>query len=345
MAKRNAKDLSILVVDDTKFGRAVFYSALNHAGYVDVRIAESAPHALETLSSRRADVVVADWLMPEMDGLELTQRIREQDEKRHSYTAIILATAQEGTDPLVTAFKRGVDDFIRKPFDNEELVARVYAAGRTANLQTALLETAERLSHSNRQLSEDSMTDSLTKLGNRNYLVRQLGSQLRVLDSRGGGVGLALMAVDNLAELVAEHGQGVGNELLLGIARRFSRSVRPMDIICHLEREIFALLLFHHGDPAHRPYIFERLRHEIGGQAYETAVGEVRIDLRIGAVHVDHGSSDNPQNLPGSEDVIKAALARLDSARGPNAEAPICAGLIDEAEETETHKDETAAGE
>ena len=203
MARKNAKDLAILVVDDTKFGRAVFYSALNHAGYVDVRIAESAPKALETLSHRRADVVVADWLMPEMDGLELTQRIREQDERRHSYTAIILATAQEGTGPLVTAFKRGVDDFIRKPFDNEELVARVYAAGRTANLQTALLETAERLSHSNRQLSEDSMTDSLTKLGNRNYLCRQLAAQMRVLESRGGGVCVAVLSVENLAELVA----------------------------------------------------------------------------------------------------------------------------------------------
>ncbi len=62
-------DLAIVVVDDTKFGRAVYNSVLSKAGYGDIRVAGSAQEALALMEQRRADVLVADWFMPEMDGL------------------------------------------------------------------------------------------------------------------------------------------------------------------------------------------------------------------------------------------------------------------------------------
>ena len=71
--------LALVVVDDARTGRIYFLRALEQAGYDDVRIAESANRALELLAERPADVIIADWLMPGMDGLQLTQRIRERD--------------------------------------------------------------------------------------------------------------------------------------------------------------------------------------------------------------------------------------------------------------------------
>ena len=131
--------LSILVVDDAKFSSAMIGRALSQAGYQDVRFASSASEALQLLEQRPASVLLADWLMPEIDGLELTARVRQLDETADHYTYIILLTGKEGENVLGEAFDRGVDDFISKAAMNEQLVPRVYAADRLCNTLQRLL--------------------------------------------------------------------------------------------------------------------------------------------------------------------------------------------------------------
>jgi len=95
------KDLSIIIVDDLQFSRIVVKTALKKAGYHGVRIADSASEALTMMEQQPADVLLADWMMPEMDGLELTHQVRQRDEEKGTYTAIILFTAHDGVDYLV----------------------------------------------------------------------------------------------------------------------------------------------------------------------------------------------------------------------------------------------------
>ena len=90
--------LSILVVDDAKFSSVMIGRALTKAGYEDIRFANSASAALELIEQRPANVLLADWLMPEMDGLELTAQVRQQDEMSDHYTYIILLTGRDGQD-------------------------------------------------------------------------------------------------------------------------------------------------------------------------------------------------------------------------------------------------------
>lgn len=92
--------LSIMVVDDTKFSSAVIGHTLSQAGYTDIRFASSAMAALAMHEERAASVMVADWLMPEMDGLQLTTRIRQRDEQTNHYTYVMLLTAREGDNVL-----------------------------------------------------------------------------------------------------------------------------------------------------------------------------------------------------------------------------------------------------
>ena len=108
-------------------------------------MADSATEALNMIEQKTADVVLADWMMPEMDGLELTQLIRQRDEEKGTYTAIILFTAHDGVEYLVKAFDHGVDDYLCKPPNPHELAARVNAAARVAALQNDLLETSRQL--------------------------------------------------------------------------------------------------------------------------------------------------------------------------------------------------------
>ena len=178
--------LSIMVVDDTKFSSAVIGHNLTRAGYADIRFANSAMDALAMHEQRPASVMVADWLMPEMDGLELTTCIRQADEQSGHYTYVVLLTAREGDNVLSQAFDRGVDDFISKSAMNEQLLPRIYAADRITQLINRLLDENRLLADNNSQLEEHNLVDKLTSLGNRRYALQRLSDVLRNVESRGG---------------------------------------------------------------------------------------------------------------------------------------------------------------
>ena len=133
-------DLSILVVDDAKFSSAVIGKTLRTAGFKDVRLASNGVDASDMIEQRPVSLLVADWLMPKMDGLELATKVRQIDEATNHFTYIILLTAKEGPKVLAHAFDSGVDDFINKSVMSEQLLPRIYAADRISNIQNRLLQ-------------------------------------------------------------------------------------------------------------------------------------------------------------------------------------------------------------
>ncbi len=186
-------DLSIIIVDDLQFSRIVVKTALKKAGFDGVRMADSASKALKMLAEKPADVILADWMMPEMDGLELTDHIRQNDEEKGTYTAIILFTANEGIEYLVEAFDHGVDDYILKPPNPYELAARVSAAARIAAMQNDLLETSRHMEKTIQRLQQSCLVDTLTGGGNERMLQSELKAHLSEASSRKGGVCLAMI--------------------------------------------------------------------------------------------------------------------------------------------------------
>ena len=180
---------SILIVDDREIAVHSIRSALQAADYHDIRYANDARQALAMHAENPADVVLADWMMPGMDGLEMTEEIRRYDEPRKHYTAVILFTAKEGTEPLVEAFERGVDDYMRKPIDQRELAARVYAASRIAGRHNTALHTMQVLQRDNQRLQELAISDPLTGLGNRRYMQAHLEALMAGKAEFGPAVG------------------------------------------------------------------------------------------------------------------------------------------------------------
>lgn len=270
-------NLAIVIVDDARTSRAFFQRALVPAGYTDVRIADSGSRALDLLAERPADVVLADWMMPEMDGLELTERIRARDEDEGRYTAIILSTAREGMEALVEAFRHGVDDFLRKPFDARELAARVFAAGNQASTQNMLLETGRTLARDRESRTPSWSTDADTGLGNNDYFEAQLTTHLMETSMRGGVVCCALV------EIVGPAAESWTDPLLLGrIGRRMMRAVRPTDAVCRLHDNRFGLVMSAVEASGFQDSVFNRLRREVTGRAVWADHGPVEIDLRTG---------------------------------------------------------------
>jgi len=275
-------DLSIIIVDDMQFSRAVLRSALQKEGYEDIRLAASASSVLDMLTERSADVVLADWVMPEMNGLELTNAIRQQDEDNNRYTSVIVFTAMEGEEAMMQAFQQGVDDYLTKPVNNKELAARVFAAGRIATLHNTLLQTSSALTAANTYLEEMNTTDPLTAIGNQRFISRQLEAQLLQTHSRGGELCLALVDIDHFQNINNRFSYETGDQVLKAFARRLRRAIRPLDVVGRIGADEFALILSYTEPTQFRSSIFDRIRETIRQLPIQTDQGNIPVTACMG---------------------------------------------------------------
>lgn len=304
------KDVSIIIVDDMQFSRVVVQAALKKAGFSNIRVASSAKMALSMMEESRADVVLADWVMPEIDGLQLTDRIRQRDEELGVYTAVILFTAQEGIEPLVEAFSRGIDDYISKPPNPHELAARVNASARIASLQNDLLETSQQLEDTIKHLEEMALTDPLTGVGNRRLLTRQLEYHLLDASARHGGVCFVMLDIDHFKVVNDTHGHDVGDEILVGFTRRIRRTVRPTDLVARMGGEEFGIIMHYTRAENFRNSTLERLLDSINQRPFKTSVGDLQVTASIGVCfYRGVGEQPSVQNL------IKCADEKLYEAK------------------------------
>ncbi len=125
----------VLLVDDDKVSRLLLATALRKLGY-DPLLAESGREAWSLFQTDAPSVVITDWIMEGIDGLELCRLIRA--ERKPRYTYVILLTIMEGKGAFLEGMNAGVDDFVTKPFDADELAARLRVAERILGLQTQL---------------------------------------------------------------------------------------------------------------------------------------------------------------------------------------------------------------
>lgn len=281
---------SILIVDDAKFSSAVVNKTLVTAGFTDIRAVNNAPDALKSLEQRQASIVIADWLMPEMDGLELTRRIRQIDEAANRYTYVILLTAKEGVEALVQAFDEGVDDFINKSSMTQQLVPRVLAAERVTSLNNRLLAENQQLLEQNRRLKTLSTLDPITGLGNRSYAVKRVNDALRQAQLRGGAACYLLITLRNYGELEKKLPRQLFAQVVAGVARRLRQLVRPLDIAVRVNPNQFALITHHPDIGQCTPTSFRRLLDGLNGKEFKTQAGFVPIRCSVTLVAADQNT-------------------------------------------------------
>lgn len=299
-------DLPILVVDDAKFSSMVVGRTLRNAGYRDVRIVNNASAALELIEQRPVSVLIADWLMPEMDGLQLTDQVRQQDEQSNHYTYVILLTARESIAALSEAFDRGVDDFIYKSDMTKQLIPRIFAADRMADRQNTLLKANALLVENNRELEATNVIDLETGLGNNLYSRDRLAKILRHAESRGGACAYVLCGIRNWQELKRKHSPSVMSELAVGIARRLTTLVRPIDSLCRVGDNQYAVIAHFPNSDHCTITAFRRVFDGINHKALKTTAGY--ISLEAGMVLC---KADAEHGTPLVQDVERTAVQGL----------------------------------
>ena len=143
--------MRILIADDEGSIRLFLNRVLRKLDYEVIETCNGA-EAWDTLKKEKIKIVITDWLMPEMDGIELCQKIRRANFPHYTY--IIILTSKDAKDELVEGMEAGADDFMVKPFNVDELSVRVRAGERIIKLEEQLARQNEKLSDTNRKLNE-----------------------------------------------------------------------------------------------------------------------------------------------------------------------------------------------
>lgn len=281
------KMLSIVIVDDARFSTTVVQRTLSNAGYSDLRCARSGAEALALLDERPADIIVADWLMPEMDGLMLTRHVRQLDEVLNRYTYIILLTAKEGTGAFQQAFDEGVDDFVHKSAMAEEMLPRIMAGERLAMRHNRLLNDNQRLIDANGRLRKQTSLDPLTGMDTAGQFIRRITNVMKQCEKRGGRSSLVLLHIEDFATLRETQKASILQQILLAFSRRLTQLVRPMDILGRLDIDTFGLVTYQDNNSRLTPGSFKRLHDHLNHKAFRTATGFVSLKVSVSMSETD----------------------------------------------------------
>lgn len=252
--------MKVLLVDDDAVSIALASAtvlALGHECYE----AEDGLAALSMLRRGDFDVVISDWHMPVLDGLELCRRVRDESSLRYPY--FLLLTGSGSAASIVRAMEAGVDDFLTKPIDSERLQARLIAGERVSSLhrqlserqallEDALIELREKkaaLEEGNRSLFALAHKDPLTGLRNRLQLETDVDLLAHGPASARAGLVVAMIDIDHFKAYNDTHGHQAGDSVLAQSGVALTTAVRPHDLVYRYGGEEFLVIYLDAGIP------------------------------------------------------------------------------------------------
>jgi diguanylate cyclase (GGDEF)-like protein len=216
----------ILVADDDPTSLLITRMVLRNAGH-EFRTATDGAAAWESFKSYRPDVIISDWMMPGMTGLDLCRSVRAHDFGTYAY--FVMLTSHGNREAVFEGMNAGADDYLVKPLDPDDLRARLIAAERVTALHCQLSRQQRRLEELNDELTKLARRDPLTSLANRRALVEDL----EVIEARVARYGhrycVALIDVDFFKAYNDTYGHQGGDEVLARVASQLSQRARSGD--------------------------------------------------------------------------------------------------------------------
>jgi diguanylate cyclase (GGDEF)-like protein len=224
----------VLVADDSSLVRRMLGQLLSGWGYEAVACRDGA-EAWKALQEKDAPVLtILDWEMPGMSGIELCRKIRQAAAEPYVY--VILLTANEQKEAVVEGLTAGADDYLRKPFNQQELEARLRAGRRITDLQAELVAARE----AQRAIATH---DALTGLWNRGAIFDLFRKEHDRARREGRPLSVVMVDLDHFKKVNDTYGHPVGDGVLLEAARRLVSGTRTYDAIGRYGGEEFLVLL------------------------------------------------------------------------------------------------------
>ena len=263
-------------------------SLLERSGH-EVLTARNGKEALAIALEKSPQMVVTDWMMPEMDGLELCKQLRRMEAGRKLYILILTGRAEE--ERIVEAFDAGADDYIVKPFNPRLLSARIKPGVRVILLQEdndrqvkMKEELNARLSVEKRKLKAAAMTDPLTELPNRRYAMKRLDKEWANSLRSTLSLSVIMLDVDHFKLVNDTWGHDVGDVVLQSTAKAIQSVLRRGDTCARMGGEEF-LVICPNTDSRGTLKVAERIRTAVESNVvkYEGFQGRITISLGVGA--------------------------------------------------------------
>lgn len=282
-------DARIMIVDDSETERFMLGAILNKHGYTNIEFSTSAEEAHEKIikSNDREnvyDLFILDLNLPGMDGVDLCQILR--GDKRYKHVPSIMVTGDTTSSELQRAYDGGVVDFIRKPVDKIELLARVKLAIRTYILEQQLRQLAYR--------------DALTGLTNRAVFMDRLDRAIKTAKRSGGTVDILFLDLNKFKPLNDTLGHEAGDQALRESAWRLQNIVRESDTVSRLGGDEFVILI---NTPCNEGRGCERIAQEIE-QAFAEPIQLLNTSWQLG---VSIGTARYPTDADTPTELLKAA--------------------------------------
>jgi len=239
--------MKILIADDEYLSKTILSQTLTRLGHEVVTAADGV-EAWERLRTESFPVAIIDWVMPGLDGLELCRRVRARGDEP-VYTYVILLTAMSGRENRVLGYEAGADDFLSKPLDRGELMARIGVARRILDMQQELSHRSRQLERLNAELqrqyarlAEVADNDGLTGLKNRRHFRERLDAGFSLACRKRVPLSLAMIDVDHFKHYNDTFGHPAGDAALADIGRLLRENARENDLVARYGGEEFVVM-------------------------------------------------------------------------------------------------------
>ena len=250
--------MRVLIADDDDVSRLALKALLVRDGY-DVTAVSDGTQAWDVLQSENPPrLAILDWLMDEMDGVEVCRRVRAHPGLRDMH--LILLTSRADQDHIVAGLGAGANDYVTKPFERDELLARVRVGAQMVSLHA---ELAARM----RDLDALATLDGLTGIANRRAFQARLEAEILRTKRYHSPLSLIMLDVDHFKSLNDAHGHQAGDEVLQKIGRLLASTARNTDCVARYGGEEFAVILVNTSQ-APAELAAERLRARIEAEPW-----------------------------------------------------------------------------
>ncbi|NLA76016.1 MAG: diguanylate cyclase [Deltaproteobacteria bacterium] len=270
--------MKVLIAEDDLTSRTILGAILDKWGY-EVVCAVDGQQALDILSKPDAPkLALLDWNMPLLSGIEVCRKLRNDLADESTY--VIILTSRSEKRNIVEGLNTGANDYIIKPYDNEELHARINVGKRMVEIQSEL----EKAKHA---LIYEAMHDSLTGLYNRKAILEMLARELSRAKRSKGILHIGMCDLDHFKLINDKYGHQTGDEVLQGFARIMDANLRDYDFIGRYGGEEFLVILPSIPASAKKMNCFTRLHRIISDSRISTRSGEIPVTVSIGVTTAD----------------------------------------------------------
>ena len=267
-------DRLVLTVDDDQDNLTLVARTLEHEGY-KVRTASSGEQALGILQTTQPDLILLDINMSGISGLETLARLRAKD----LYTSVIFVSARSETEDIVKGLDSGADDYVCKPFDPHELLARVRSQLRTKDLN-------DRLRAANKRLEELVDIDDLTGLYNMRSIYQKLENELRRAKRNERACAVVMMDMDHFKQVNDLHDHLFGSYVLAEVGKIIHQSIRAIDFAARYGGDEFLIALSETTLEGASQFC-ERLRSTIAATTFAKDGNSMKLTASLGVAAVE----------------------------------------------------------